>query len=171
MSLDSGVAISQVTSGLLDAALIFRSSYSESLNEVILHTGQFQIAVGSKNPILKSSPKDFINEINKVPAITFRSSAGGNLWEKHPAFKTAGIIPKHTYFYEDTQTALQLLSQTNGWAFMPDVILKTHKSIKKIVLLEKLSAPVNISMILKRSHRSTQLIEKLNAVIKTRLSD
>ena len=168
-SLDSGIAIAQVKAGLLDLALIFRSSYNESLDEIILDSGQFQIVVGNKNPVLKFNKKNIITEINKLPAIVFRTSSGGNFWENHPAFKTIGLNPKHTFFYDDTQTAIQLLKETHGWAFLPNSIYQKFKFLKKISFSKEYKAPVNISMIASNNINSASLREKLIAEIQIRL--
>jgi DNA-binding transcriptional LysR family regulator len=146
-SLDSGVAVSQVLSGGLDAALVFRSSYYHELEETLLYSGEFNIVVKSSHPILKASKKSIMAELNSLPAITFRTSAGPNFWENHPAFKSIGLIPAHAFFYEDTQTATQLLAKTNGWAFLPDLIVRKNKNLQKVSVGKELSAPVNVSMI------------------------
>lgn len=151
MSFDSAVAISKVLSGKLDFALVFRSSYQTKIEEEILYQGNFQIGVRKNHPILKKTKdKEIIQEINNLPAITFRSSGdftGLDFWENHPTLNSVGIIPKHTFFYEDNQTATQLLTQTNGWVFMPDLVFKKNKNIVPIHLRTKLNAPVNISIV------------------------
>lgn len=146
-SLDSGVAVAQVLSGGLDAALVFRSSYYHELEETLLYSGEFNIAVKSSHSILKSPKKSVVSDLNSLPAITFRTSAGPNFWENHPAFKAVGLIPKHTFFYEDTHTASSLLSKTNGWAFLPDLIVKKSKNLQKVSVGKDFNAPVNVSMI------------------------
>lgn len=151
MSLDSAVAISKVLSGELDMALIFRSSYQSKIEEEILYQGNFQICLKKNHDIFKmNKEKEIIEAINNLSAITFRSSAnltGLDFWENHPAFNSIGISPKHAFFYEDTQTAIQLLTKTNGWAFLPDLILKKNKSLSKIHLRAKVNAPVNVSVV------------------------
>lgn len=151
MSLDSAVAISKVLSGELDMALVFRSSYQSKIDEEILHQGHFEICVKKNHDILKKTKeKEIVQEINNLPAITFRSSArlaGLDFWENHPAFNSVGISPKHAFFYEDSQSAIQLLTKTNGWAFLPNLILKNHQAIRPVHLKTKLKAPVNISVV------------------------
>lgn len=151
MSFDTAVAIKKVQSGELDLALVFRSSYTSQIEEEILQPGMFQVCVKKSHPLLKlETDKERARALNDLPAITFRSGAqlaGLDFWENHPAFQTLGIIPQHTFFYEDTQTALKLLNQTNGWAFMPDFVVKKSKGLAAVPFKTKLIAPVNISAV------------------------
>lgn len=151
MCFDSAVAIAKVISGDLDMAFIFRSSYQSKIEEEILHQGSFQICVKNSHNIFKmNKDKEIIQEINTLPAITFRSTAsfaGLDFWENHPALNTIGITPKHSFFYEDNQTAIQLLMKTNGWAFFPNLVLNRHKTIKPIHFKTRINAPVNVSII------------------------
>lgn len=165
ISIDTGVAVSRLLQGELDAALVFRSSNYHELDETVLYNGQFQIAVRKNHPILKLNGKMVSQQINELPAITFRTSIGPNFWENHPAFNTVDIKPKHTFFYEDTQTALQLLSTTKGWAFLPDKVISKNKQIQKLTLSKELNAPVNISLINKKGHSSNSFIDKLKDVL------
>jgi DNA-binding transcriptional LysR family regulator len=169
-SLDSGVAVSQVLSGGLDAALVFRSSYYHELEETLLYSGQFNITVKKSHPILKVTKKVAIEELNALPAITFRTSAGPNFWENHPAFKLIGLTPKHSFFYEDTHTAIQLLTKTNGWAFLPDLLVEKSKNLQKIEFSKELNAPVNVSMIRRKSSAQSgmgrSVLDQLMAHIK-----
>ncbi len=123
--------------------------------------------VNHKHPILTKNKNNVVTELNKLPAITFRTTLGQgpNFWESHPSFKDLGIQPKHTYFYEDTQTAIQLLNKTKGWAFMPDKILSANKNLRKISLPKNLDAPVNISMVRAKNRRTDPLIEELKKIL------
>lgn len=168
-ALDTGMAVSRVLAGELDAALVFRASYYHDLDEAILNEGQFKIAVKKNHPILKVPAKKRVEELNLLPAITFRTSFGPNFWENHPSFKVAGIVPDHTFFYEDTQTALQLLSKTNGWAFMPEMVLKRYKQLAEVKLSFEMNAPVNISLIRNKNKPTNQFIEKLKGILWTSL--
>lgn len=165
ISLDTGVAVSKIVHGELDAALVFRSSNYHELDEAVLYSGQFQIAVKKNHPVLKMTGKMLFKQLNDLPAITFRTSVGPNFWENHPAFNALEIRPKHTYFYADTQTALQLLTATNGWAFLPDKVISQNKQIQKVSMPKTLSAPVNISFIKKKNQSSNSFLEKLKDVL------
>lgn len=168
ISLDAGVAVSHLLSGELDAALIFRSSYFKEIEETVLYNGQFQIALRKNHPIFKL-PNSMINKrLNELPAITFRTFAGPNFWENHPAFKDFEIIPKHAYFYGDTQSALQLLNSTSGWAFLPDKIISKHKGIRKLNLIPALKAPVNISFVTNKA-RTNKFIDHLKSVLQAKI--
>lgn len=164
-SLDSGVAIAQLRANMLDAALIFRSSYAEKLEEIILWNGKFQIVVKKDHHILKLPAKKRLEALNLLPAISFRTSSGANFWEKHPALLTAGISPRHTFFYDDTQTALTLLKRTEGWAFLPDFIIKKNKDIKSVSISKSFDAPVNISLVTSEAQRSRLIMEKLQPIL------
>lgn len=165
ISLDTGVAVSRLLQGELDAALVFRSSNYHELDETVLYNGQFQVAVKKNHPVLKMNGKTLLKELNELPAITFRTSVGPNFWENHPAFNALEIRPKHTYFYADTQTALQLLTATNGWAFLPDKVISQNKQIQKVSMPKTLLAPVNISFIKKKNQSSNSFLDKLKDVL------
>lgn len=164
-SLDSGVAVSRILSGELDAALVFRSSYYHEVNETVLRNGQFQIAVRKNHPLLKLPRKLITENLNELPAITFRTLSGPNFWENHPAFRNAGITPKHTFFYEDTETALQLLQKTNGWAFLPDEVIRRNGKIQRVNLPGPLNAPVNISWITKKDRPSRSFLDRVKEML------
>tara|TARA_B110001454_G_scaffold219194_1_gene251303 strand:- start:58223 stop:59113 length:891 start_codon:yes stop_codon:yes gene_type:complete len=168
ISLDAGVAVSHLLSGELDAALIFRSSYYNELEETVLYNGQFQIALRKNHPIFKLPSSMISKSLNELPAITFRTFAGPNFWENHPAFKDIGLTPRHAYFYGDTQAALQLLKSTDGWAFLPDKIINKHKSIRKVSLTRVLKAPVNISFVTKKE-RANKFIDHLKGVLQSKI--
>jgi DNA-binding transcriptional LysR family regulator len=168
VSLDSGVAISQVQSGALDAALVFRSSYYEKLDEVICHEDHFKIYVKENHPILRSrkSKSSLVDHLNTLPAITFRTSLGANFWERHPAFQKLGIEPNHKFFYDDTASCIQLLKKTGGWAFLPSIIGRRNRNISELVISEKVYAPVNISLIVASKTASVMLAQKLEDSLK-----
>lgn len=165
VSLDSGVAISQVMNGVLDAALVFRSSYYEKLNETIVYPDSFQVFVANGHPILKSSKKQAVDQLNSLPAITFRTAAGANFWENHPAFQELGVVPVHSFFYDDTASCIQLLQRTGGWAFMPYIIGRKSHKITELPLVKKSAAPVSISMISGGNSAVQQFSQKLNEVL------
>jgi len=165
VSLDTGVAISQILSGTLDAALVFRSSNHYDLEEQVLAEGEFHLVVKEGHSILKVSRSKLIQELNKLPAITFRASVGPNFCENHPLFTAYGIMPKHTYFYEDHQTALQLLDKTQGWAFLPDTIIHKFNGLKKVMLGKEFTASSKISFIRNKNKPSSLMIDKLRTLL------
>ena len=168
-SLDTGVAISKVQAGLLDFALLFRSSYKEKILEEILWSGDFQIALKKDHRILKNRTDNRLKKLNGYPAISFRTSTGGNFWELHPALTNAGLIPNNSFFYDDTETAIKLLDATSGWAFLPEIIVLSDSRLKPFPLKNKLKAPVNISLVRNESGRNKNfgsvLIKKLQFAI------
>lgn len=164
-SMDTAIAMAQLKAGMLDAALVFRSSYSEIMEEQIIGKGNFQITVRNNHPILKMPIKKRIGALNLLPAISFRTSIGANFWERHPALLTAGVIPKHAYFYDDTQTALSILNNTDCWAFLPDHIIKHNSKIKPVRLPENIEAPVNVSLVSTENIRTKLFLEKLKPLL------
>lgn len=170
VAVDTGVAISRLMQNELDAAFVFRSSNYHELDETVLYRGEFQITVKKAHPLMRVTGKKLVECLNEIPAITFRTSNGPNFWENHPAFKAVEIKPKHTYFYEDTQTALQLLSSTNGWAFLPDKIVSKYKNLQKIRTPQPLHAPVNISFIRRKNSASNPFLETLKEVLAKRMA-
>ena len=166
VSLDSGVAFSQVKIGILDAALVFRSSHFEKVNETICYEDSFKLFVKNNHPILRSPSSRVVERLNALPAVTFRTSTGANFWEQHPAFNKLGIDPKHRFFYDDTASCIQLIKKTDGWAFLPSVIGKRCRSISELEISNKISAPVNISLIVANKPRASILANKIYDVLK-----
>jgi len=168
---DTGMAIANVLSGALDAALVFRSSMQYDLEENVLGEGNFQIAVKKDHPMLNQNKLKKIESLNNLPAITFKTSNGPNYVEVHPVFKEFGIKPKHTFFYDDNTTVLQLLDKTNGWAFLPELMIKKYSNkIEKVVISKDWKAPVVVSLIRNKNKAScrltTLLMERLSEMLK-----
>lgn len=156
---DTSQCIAQIKSGQLDSALVFRSSYSEKIGEKILFADQFKIYLRKNHEVL--SKKDPIKFLNELPAVTFKAQLGGNFWQSHPAFADIGIIPKHSYYYNDTDTAASLLRKTNGWAFMPSLAGSHYSELSELNVRQKYSAPVNVSFVFSESSRIRDFVDKL----------
>ena len=166
-SSDTGVALAKLQAGLLDCALVFRSSYTDKLPEDILWSGNFQIALRRNHPLLRDRSATRHLKLSGLPALAFRTSAGGNFWEHHPALTGLGIDPKNRFFYDDTETAVKLLEATSGWAFLPELVVQSDPRLRALPMKKKLQAPVNVSLISGNSDRATQLrlalLKKLSA--------
>jgi len=162
VSTDTGVAIANVISGALDAALVFRSSFKYDLEEHVLQEGQFYIAVKKKHEIFNLSKAKRIELLNQLPALAFKPSTGPNFTEHHPVFKEFNIIPRNTFFYNDDQTVIQLLLKTNGWALLPEMIIeKNSDRIEKVIISKDWKAPLSISLIRNKNKTSCRLTSKL----------
>lgn len=148
ISLDTGLAIAGVLNGSLDLALVFSPFGHHDIAERVIERGQFAITVKKNHPILKLTPAKRIEMLNQLPAITFRASTGPNICEDHPVFRKFGIIPKHTYFFDNDFVARDILLKTQGWAFLPDMIVKTfHKDLVPLPMGRGWEAPMNVSVI------------------------
>lgn len=166
ITMDTGLAIANVLSGSLDAALVFRSALQHDVDEHQIRTSHFQIAVRKNHPIQKLTKAKKVQVLNGLPAITFKPTIGANYVQGHPIFKEFGIMPHHTYFYSDDQTVLQLLMKTDGWAFLPEEIIEENKKhIEKIDLGSHWKAPVTISLIQNKSKLSSRLVLELKAAL------
>ncbi len=170
VGLDTGVAISQVLSGALDMALVFRSIQHQDILEEEIYHGNFQVVVKKNHKILKMSRKKMIESLNTLPAITFRTTQGPNYCETHPVFKKHGISPKHAFFYHDNNTSLKLIKESNGWAFLPDIVVKSNKKdILPLGFSLKWDAPMRVSLVKSKSNKSLLLFEALLSALKNRL--
>ncbi len=168
-SLDTGAAVTQVQSGLLDCALVFRSSYKEKVLESVLWNGNFQIAVKRGHSVLRHKVKDRIAKLSAHPAIAFRTAAGGNFWELHPALSGLGLIPHNRFFYDDTEIAVKLLEKTSGWAFLPEIVIDSDPRLRSLTQGISLKAPVNISLVRSESERVRNLMPHLILIIQKSL--
>ncbi|HVJ64127.1 MAG TPA: LysR family transcriptional regulator [Bdellovibrionota bacterium] len=171
VSLDSGLALSQVRTGILDGALVFRSSYHEKISETLLHEGHFEVFLRSEHPIFRLPHRRLVEELNKLPSVSFRTATGANFWENHPSFSKLGIKPDHQFFYDDSETALNLLRKTQGWAFLPNVIGMNKSKVRALKITDRASAPVNISLVRNGEARSLNFFEKLEGHLREMLPD
>jgi DNA-binding transcriptional LysR family regulator len=170
-SLDTGLATSQVISGMIDFAVIFRSIQHQDLEEHTLYEGEFQIAVRKDHPILKLSKNKRVKRLNKLPAVTFRTSAGPNFCENHPVFNEFNIQPTHTYFYDNNAISIKLLSKTDGWAFLPDIVIKSNQElITKLELPGKWNAPMKISIIKNKNRITSPMFDKFKKNLTNKLT-
>lgn len=166
VSVDTSLAAAQVKSGSLDGALVFRSDYTEAFEEKILLADEFRIAVRSGHPILREDKRTVVQKLNQLPAMTFRPSLGVGLWERHPALGSTGIVPKHACFYDDSRTAIQLITRTDGWGFLPSSIISSEKSLRSLSTIKlSLPAPVNISFITASGRGPSQFMKAAESEI------
>lgn len=156
-SLDSGTAISKIQTGLLDFALVFRSSYREKLAEDILWNGDFKVALKKDHALLKNKLTRRYEMLNQYPAISFRTPTGGNFWELHPALTGVGITPNGRFYYDDTEIAIRLLEKTSGWAFLPEIIINSDPRLRSFSIKKKLKAPVNVSLVRSEAEKTKGL--------------
>jgi DNA-binding transcriptional LysR family regulator len=162
ISIDTGVAVSQVISGAIDFALVFRSIEHQDIDEEIVFEGNFYVAVKKGHPVLKQSLKKKIEALNELPATTFRTSVGVNFCERHPVFYDLGIKPNHQYFYDNNDTALKLIESTNGWALLPENVIEKYKSkISKVSLSKDWKVPVKISLIKNKYNKAPRLYQEI----------
>lgn len=160
---DTSQCIAQMKSGHLDAALVFRSSYSDKICEKVLFSDQFKIYVHKNHDILTKNGS--VKMLNDLPAITFKAAFGGNFWQSHPAFADIGLAPKHGYYYDDTDTAAILLQKTCGWAFLPSFAGTRYPELAEVKIRRQYSAPVNVSLVYDESARIREFADKLVASV------
>jgi hypothetical protein len=60
---------------------------------------------------------------------------------------------------------LTLLKRTEGWAFLPDFIIKKNKDIKSVSISKNFDASVNISLVTSEAQRSRLIMEKLQPIL------
>lgn len=169
-SMDTGLAISKILSGELDLALVFRSTQYQGIEAHDIYSGQFKIAVQKNHPILNVIKKQRVKLLNELPAVTFKAAIGMNYVHDHPVFKEHQITPRRSYYYDNDETCVKLLIKTNGWAFLPDLVIRTHnKNITTLDISGKWDAPLKISLIKNKIDTSSYLFEliksNLNKVI------
>jgi DNA-binding transcriptional LysR family regulator len=167
ISSDTSLAISNVLSGALDAALVFRSSFKYDLEEHVLKEGQFYIAVKKKHEVFELPKAKRVELLNSLPALAFKPAVGPNFTEHHPVFKEFKISPRNTFYYDDDQTAVQLLLKTNGWALLPEMMIEKYADkIEKVVISKDWKAPVTISLIRNKNKTSCRFTSQLIEMIK-----
>lgn len=167
ISEETSESISKLIKGNIDLALIFKSLDYKGITGDSIYKGNFEIVVNTTNPILKSKKSNRIKELNKRPAITFKPNSTFNYLENHPAFKEHGINPRHNYFYNNNDSSIALVKKTNGWALLPDIIVKNQKNDLKKVNLDNWKAPYSIDLIYRKENNPSYLhkllLEKLNS--------
>jgi DNA-binding transcriptional LysR family regulator len=159
-TMDTGFAISKILSGELDLALIFRSTQYQDIETCDIYSGQFNVAVHKNHPILNATKKQRIKLLNELPAITFKASVGMNYVHNHPIFKEHQINPRRAYNYDNDESCVKLLLKTNGWALLPDLVIKKHKkNITTLQISTRWDAPLKISLIKNKTNISSYLFD------------
>lgn len=149
-------SISKVIRSEVDFALIFKSLDYNGISGEVLYQGDFIIALGSKHPLLRAKRELRVEALNKLPAITFKPDTSFNYIENHPALKKLGLTANHTFYYDNNDTSIHLLKKTDGWAFLPDIIVKSNSSIKQLKL-ESWSAPYSIELVRRAESKGSPL--------------
>lgn len=151
ISVDTGVAVANLLAGSIDLALVFNPIKHELLEETILYTGDFVIAVSKTHPVLKSkkSKAKQILELNEHPSISFRASIGSNYCESHPVFANYGLKTNHSMFYDNDYLAIEHIKRFDSWAFLPDFLVE--KFSKDIVMIKPngWNAPMSVSAVMR----------------------
>jgi DNA-binding transcriptional LysR family regulator len=161
-SSDTSAACANIVAGITDLALVYKSFQYHDVDETVLYQGQFHFCARKNHPIFKARKAERAKLLNELPAISFRPTVGTSPYEDHPIFKKLGITPKHSYFYENNHSSVKLLSLTDGWAFLPDNLIKLNScTIKKISLNNSFDAPMRISLIKNKNRGSIPLYELL----------
>lgn len=168
ISLETSEAIDKTLRGDVDMALVFNSLTYQQVHAQALYLGNFEIALKKSHSIFNLPQSKRIQELNRLPAITFKPNALFNYVENHPIFKEFKINPQHSYYYNNNDSSLWLLKETQGWAFLPDIIIKNNKkSIKNLPLGKLWKAPYEISLMQAKSKPNEALFNKLNQELST----
>ena len=162
MSLDTGQVLAGIISGTIDFGLVFKGTPYNGIEEHILYEGRLRLCAKRNHSIFHLPKRKRIEALNELPAITFKPTLEQNLYEDHPLFSKIGLNPKHRHFYNNNDISIEILKSTEGWAFLPDIILKKHaKSIKPIELNKTDSAPMKVSLVKSKMRPSFLLFDLL----------
>ncbi len=167
---DTAATVSNIMAGSTDLALVFKSFQHHDVEEEILYDGQFHFCARKNHPIHKASKKDRLNLLSQYPSISFRPMIGASPYESHPIFKKIGIEPKSHFYYENNYTSLKLLTITDGWAFLPDILIKMNSTnLKKIEISKNYDAPMRISLIRNKNRSYFSLYNELSNSLKFKI--
>lgn len=164
VSQDTGALISQVLSGQLDMAVVYSPLEHENIEEKIIQEGKFLITLKKNHPIFEMKSMNRIAHLNELPTITFKASTGPNVCENHPVFAKFGIRPNHRYYYDNDRLAIELVTKTGGWAFMPDHVIEEHSSKLEVLTLKNWDAPMRISLVTNRKKTFSPVLEEFSKI-------
>jgi len=162
MSRDTGIAVSDVLSGVVDFALVFRSMRHHDLEEKVVYNGNFKIAVRKNHPLLSKPIKQRADGLNKLASVTFKTLHGPNYCADHPIFSKLFIKPSHQYFYNNNDVSIKILKKTDCWAFLPDILIEKYSNVLRPLSLSKeWDAPVSVSLIKNKNRSTRQLFHEI----------
>ncbi|MGK5084008.1 LysR family transcriptional regulator [Bdellovibrionota bacterium FG-1] len=124
---ESSLAIARVLRGDLDAALVFSPQNHPDLVITEVSTGKLLIAGRSGHPILRESKSSRVKKLSQYPATFHHGAAGIELCRDHSSLLQLGISTHILATFENDEQALALLTQSDAWAVLPDIVIQASK--------------------------------------------
>jgi DNA-binding transcriptional LysR family regulator len=145
--------ISAVLAGDLDGGLCMGPLNHPDLKIVPVFKSQMYIAARHNHPIFKLPTHQQIKRISGYPATIHKPVVGVDVCDNHPMFNKFGLQPKVRCFWDNDDTAVEMLKNSDSWTMLPDFVIQNNsKQIKSISDLSGWNAPNPVAFIY-RSHR------------------
>lgn len=160
-SLDTSILIKKIHAGEIDMGLAFSPKKTFAIESEDFLAGELLLC-GRKNHPLSDKPFSQVKkEINQYPATIHRPHDSVDRCDNHPMFLEHEIEPLiHTYWDSDLFAA-ELLTQTDYWTMMPDIIIEADNRLVKFNHPKKWSAPYEVKLIWNKSKPLTSLKEAI----------
>ncbi len=169
-SLNTAQVIAEVLAGRLDLGLAFSPLTHPELELVRLHEGEMRVVVRKNHPILKRPWKEQLQFLSETPALIHRPAQGVDSCDTHPLFGRLGFVPRVGLFWDSDDVALQSVSHSDRWAFVPELVIGDSTARVRALPLPRTagSAPYSVSAVIlkSRAHDPTirQLFERFHQV-------
>ena len=82
------------------------------------------VVVGVDHPILKVSKKDRLKNLTRLSSAMPMSSFGVENCQKHPALLSSGLEAPLSLLFDNYETCIEYLYESDAWSFLPEFYLK-----------------------------------------------
>jgi len=137
---ESSVAIARVLRGDLEAALVFSPQSHPDLDISEVISGDLVISVRAIHPVLKVPRSARLKSLSEYPSVFHRGVAGIELCRALPSLLELGLKTQVIATFENDEQALALLSHSNAWALLPEIVVKASRG--KLVPLLSVEGPM-----------------------------
>jgi DNA-binding transcriptional LysR family regulator len=167
-SMGTSHAISEVLSGKLDLALCFSPLNHPDLSETRVHQGLLRVCVKKNHPITKKAVKEKVRFLSETPAVIHKQSHGVESCEIHPLFDAMGFQPKIQTYFDNDDMAVQQLTNSNTWSFLPDIVIQDFADKVEVLPLPAnyQQASYHISAVIHQAKNADPALYELTAALK-----
>lgn len=167
-SRSSAGVIAEVLNGNVDIGICFSPLEHPNLLRKTLHCGRLVCVARETHPVFKTdSVARRVRILNEGFAIGAKASQGIENCESHPLFQKLNLSPQYRYIVDSYEAKYSVLSQTETWAFVPEVIAKGWKRIRPIHLGEY-QAPYTVDAVWSKSQNPPLLFRNLLSSMRQR---
>lgn len=169
-SMDTFRLTTEILTGQIDFALCFNTDPHPEIIQNVVHKGELKILVSKSHPMAEMSFKEWQKVINDFPYVAHKSGKSIERCDNHPIFETFGIRPQVSTLWDSDEVGLELLSHSDSWTLVPDVIALHSKTHVFLDLPKGWVAPYTVSMLYSSMTNQLDVIKRFEEEIKASLS-